>query len=70
VPQLGDVWIPFSLVFPNHPIIFFIPGVEDLIRVGDWIMRVENYGIRFRLISWKTFDDNNFWDMMANGLYK
>ncbi len=58
--QLSYVWIPFSFVFPNHLIIFFILRMEDLFRVGDRILRVENYGIRFWLISWKTFDDNNF----------
>ncbi len=60
MPRLGDVWIPFSLVFPNHLIIFFILGMEDLFRVRDWILRVENYGVRSQLISWKAFDDDNF----------
>jgi hypothetical protein len=40
--------------------------VEDLFRIGDQILRVENSRARFCLISWKAFDDNNFkiqWQM-------
>jgi hypothetical protein len=60
VSRLGDGWIPFSLVFPNHFIRFFISGVEDLFRAKDQILKVENFGVRSRLISWKAFDDENF----------
>jgi hypothetical protein len=34
--------------------------VEDLFQARDQILRVENSGIRSRLISWRTFDDENF----------
>jgi hypothetical protein len=60
VSQLGDVWIPFSHVFPNYFIRFFIPRMEDLFRARDRILKVENSRVRSRLISWRTFDDNNF----------
>jgi hypothetical protein len=32
VLQIGDIWIPFSLVSPNHFSKFFIPGAKDLCR--------------------------------------
>jgi hypothetical protein len=66
VPQLSDVWIPFSLISPNHFIRFFILGVEDLFLAKDWILKVENSRMKSRLISWRTFDDENFgiqWQM-------
>jgi hypothetical protein len=66
VPRLGDVWIPFSFVSPNHFIKFLIPGVEDLFVAKDWILKVENSRMKSRLISWRTFDDENFgirWQM-------
>jgi hypothetical protein len=40
--------------------------MEALIWVGDQILRVENLGVKSRLISWKAFDDENFrmqWQM-------
>jgi hypothetical protein len=30
VLKLGDIWVPKSVVSPNHFIRFYIPGVEDL----------------------------------------
>jgi len=66
VLRLGDVWIPFSLVSLNHFIRFFISRMEDLFRARDRILKVENLGIRSRLISWRAFDDENFgirWQM-------
>jgi hypothetical protein len=66
VPQLSDVWIPSSLISPNHFIRFFILGVEDLFLAKDWILKVENSRMKSRLISWRTFDDENFgiqWQM-------
>ncbi len=63
MPRLGDVWIPFS---PNHCIRFFILRMEDLFLARDRILRVENFGMRFRLISWRAFDDKHFdirWQM-------
>ncbi len=66
MPGLGDVYIPFFPISPNHFIKIFIPGMEDLFRAGDQILKVENSRVRSRLISWRTFDDENFgiqWQM-------
>jgi len=66
LPQVGNVWIHVSPISPNHFSKFFIPRVEDLFRTRDRILRVENFGARSWLISWKTFDDDNFgiwWQM-------
>jgi hypothetical protein len=60
VPQLDDVWIPFFRVSPNHFIKIFILGVEDLFLAGDQILKVENSGLKSRLISWKRFNDEHF----------
>jgi len=51
VPRLGDIWIPKSLVSPNHFPRFYIPGVEDLFQTGDCVVRVEHAGSRSRLIT-------------------
>jgi hypothetical protein len=66
VPRLCDVWIPFSPIFPNHFIRFFILEVEDLFMARDRILKVENSGMRSRLISLKEFGDEHFgiqWQM-------
>jgi hypothetical protein len=66
VPWIGDVWILFSPISPNHFNKFFIPRVEDLFRIRNQILRVENSRTRSRLISWRSFDDDNFgiqWQM-------
>jgi hypothetical protein len=31
VPRIGDIWVPKSVVSPNHFTKFYIPGVEDLL---------------------------------------
>jgi hypothetical protein len=45
--------------------------VEDLFLAGDRIPKVENSGMRFQLISWRSFSDEHFgirWQMdSANG---
>jgi hypothetical protein len=52
LPRLGDIWIPKSVVSPNHFVRLYIPGVEDLFQEGDRLLRVEHSGSRSRLISW------------------
>lgn len=44
VPRLGDIWIPKSVVTPNHFTRFYIPGVEDLFQIGDHLVKVEHGG--------------------------
>lgn len=66
VSRLCDMWIPFFPISPNHFIINFIPGVEDLFLFGDWILRVENSGLRSWLVSWRPINDEHFgiwWQM-------
>jgi hypothetical protein len=58
VPRLGDIWIPKSLVSPNHFPIFYIPGVEDLFEVGDRIILMEHGGLRSCLINWRVWRDS------------
>lgn len=59
VPQIGDISIPISPIFPNHFSKYFIPSVEDLFQVGDCILKVEDFGSKSCLISWRVcFDDN------------
>jgi hypothetical protein len=60
VSRLGNVWIPFSPISPNHFITIFIPRVEDLFLAGDRILRVEHSELRFQRISWRTFNDEHF----------
>jgi hypothetical protein len=55
VPRVGDIWIPKLAVSPNHFIILFIHGVEDLFQEGDRILKVEHGGSRSRLISWRLW---------------
>jgi hypothetical protein len=57
VPRLGDIWIPKSLVSPNHFPRFYIPGVEDLFQTGDRVVRVEHAGSRSHFISWRVWHD-------------
>ncbi len=57
VPRLGDIWVPKSAVSPNHFARFYIPGVEDLFRIGDRLVRVEHARSRSRLISWRVWHD-------------
>ncbi len=52
VPRLGDIWIPKLAASPNHFVRLYIPGVEDLFKVGDRLLRVEHNGSSSRLISW------------------
>jgi hypothetical protein len=60
VLQIGDIWILFSPISQNHFNRFFIPRVKDLFQTRDQILRVENFGGRSHLISWRAFDDGNF----------
>jgi hypothetical protein len=55
VPRLGDIWVPKLASSPNHFVRLYIPGVEDLFQVGDWLLRVEHNGSRSRLISWRIW---------------
>jgi hypothetical protein len=55
VPRLRDLWIPKSVVSPNHFVRLYIPGVEDLFQEGDRLLRVEHGGSRSRLISWRIW---------------
>jgi len=55
VPRIGDIWIPKLAVSPNHFTISYIPGVEDLFQTGDHLLRVEHYGSRSRIISWRIW---------------
>ncbi len=57
VPRLGDIWIPKSVVSPNHFARFYIHGVEDLFQIGDRLVKVEHAGSRSRLISWRVWRD-------------
>ncbi len=57
MPRLGDIWIPKSLVSPNHFSRFYILGVEDLFQTGDRVVRIEHAGSRSRLISWRVWRD-------------
>jgi hypothetical protein len=51
VPRLGDISIPKLAALPNHFVRLYIPGVEDLFKVGDRLLRVEHNGSSSRLIS-------------------
>ncbi len=53
--RLGDIWVPKSVVSPNHFVRLFILGVEDLFQVGDRLIRVEHSGSKSRLISWRIW---------------
>jgi hypothetical protein len=55
LPRLGDIWIPNSVVSPNHFVRLYIPNVEDLFQEGDRLLRVEHGGSRSRLINWKIW---------------
>jgi hypothetical protein len=55
LPRLGDIWVPKSVVSPNHFVRLFIPGVEDLFQARDRLIRVEHSGSRSRLISWRIW---------------
>jgi hypothetical protein len=57
VPRLGDIWVPKSVVSPNHFTKFYILGVEDLFQVGDHLVRVEHSGSRSHVISWRIWRD-------------
>jgi len=50
VSRIGDVWIPFSPISPNHFSRFFIPRVEALFWNSNRIMKVDNFGTRSTLI--------------------
>jgi hypothetical protein len=55
VPRVGDVWIPKFVVSPNHFTRLYILGIEDLFQIGDHLLRVEHYGSRSRVISWRIW---------------
>jgi hypothetical protein len=57
VPRLGDIWVPKLVVSPNHFVRLYIPDVEDLFQVGDWLLRVEHSGSRSHLISWRVWQN-------------
>jgi hypothetical protein len=57
VPRLGDIWTLRSEVSPNHFVRLYIPGVEDLFQVGNWLLRVEHSGSKSRIISWRIWQD-------------
>jgi hypothetical protein len=51
VLRIGDIWIHNYLHDSlNHFSRFYIPSVEDLFHIVDWIMRVENFGHKSHLI--------------------
>jgi hypothetical protein len=57
VTRLVDIWIPKSVVSPNHFARFYIHGVEDLFQTGDRVVKVEHVRSRSRLISLRIWHD-------------
>ncbi len=55
VPRVGDVWIPKFVVSPKHFTRLYIPGIKDLFKIGDHLLRVEHCGSRSRVISWRIW---------------
>jgi hypothetical protein len=71
VPRLGDIWIPKSPVSPNHFARFYIPGVEDLFKAGDHLVRVEHARSRSRFISWRVWrDPESKWQFQQESTYE
>jgi hypothetical protein len=50
LPRIGDIWIPKLSASPNHFIILYILGVEDLFQSGDHLFRVEHCESKSRII--------------------
>jgi hypothetical protein len=48
--KIECIWIPYLPISPNHFKRFFIPIVEDLFCSGNWIIKVEIFGLRTYLI--------------------
>ncbi len=57
VPRIRDIWVPKLSVSPNHFIKLYILGVEDLFQNGNHLLRVENYGSRSHIISWRIWQN-------------
>jgi hypothetical protein len=56
-PRIGDIWIPRLFVSPNHFVRLYIHGVEDLFQNGDHVIKVDHMGSRFRIMSWRIWQD-------------
>jgi len=54
IPRLGDMWIHVFPILLNHFVRIYLLGVEDLLCVGDRMLRVKNIGLKVRLMSWKA----------------
>jgi hypothetical protein len=53
VLKVGNIWIPKAYVSLDCFIRFFIPGIEKLLQVRNWILKVDVGGGTFILINWK-----------------
>jgi hypothetical protein len=54
VPRLGDIWIHVFPISLNHFVRIYLLRVEDLLCVGDRILRGKNIGLKVHLMSWKA----------------
>jgi hypothetical protein len=55
VPRLGDIWVQMLVISPNHFPRLYIPSVEDLFQLRNWIFRLEHSGTRSHLLCWKIW---------------
>jgi hypothetical protein len=49
VPRLGDIWIPFLDITRQSYVRFYMPGMENLFKVGNRIVKVEHSNTMSRM---------------------
>jgi len=52
-PRLRNIWIPFLDIIRQSYVIFYMPNMENLFKVGDRIVKVEHSSTMSIISIWK-----------------
>jgi hypothetical protein len=44
IPRMNDLWIPLGLTNPRCCVQFYIPKIDDMVKVGDCIFKISHIG--------------------------
>jgi hypothetical protein len=58
--KLGDIRILGSLETDQHYVRFYLPGIENMFRIRDKMVKVEHFKAISRMLSW-SLNEGNLW---------
>jgi hypothetical protein len=44
IPRVGDLWIPSNITIPRCYVQFYMPKIDDRIKIGNHFLRISHTG--------------------------